>query len=47
MERAPNTEPTVTPVWCPLANVVAERRSGPGGAEVRQGTRHFTPGAKV
>jgi hypothetical protein len=47
MGRAPDTEPTVTPVWCPVANVVAERCSGPGDVEVRRGTRHFAPGAKV
>ena len=35
------------PVWCVTANVVLERRYGPGGAEVRRGTKHFAPGAKV
>ena len=35
------------PVWCVVANVVRERRCGPGGAEVRRGTKHFAPGAKV
>jgi len=35
------------PVWCLVANVVAERRAGPGGVNVRRGTKHFAPGAKV
>ena len=35
------------PVWCVVANVVIERPYGPGGAEVRDGTKHFAPGAKV
>jgi len=35
------------PVWCLVANVVAERRAGPGGMDVRRGTKHFAPGAKV
>lgn len=35
------------PIWCLVANVVAERRVGPGGTERRHGTKHFAPGAKV
>lgn len=35
------------PAWCVVANVVAERPYGPGGAERRQGLRQFYPGAKV
>ena len=35
------------PVWCVAANVVPERPYGPGGAEVRRRTNHFSPGAKV
>lgn len=34
-------------VWCLVANVVKMRRAGPGGVEVRSGTKHFAPGAKV
>lgn len=47
MERAPSAESSVQPVWCAAAKVVEERRVGPGGGEVRRGTRHFAPGAKV
>lgn len=35
------------PIWCVVANVVAESSRGPGGAEVRSGTDHFSPGAKL
>jgi uncharacterized protein (TIGR02996 family) len=35
------------PIWCVAANAVLERPYGPGGAETRRGTKHFTPGAKV
>jgi len=38
---------TPTPVWCAVANVVAERPYGIDGAERRRGTKHFAPGAKV
>ncbi len=44
------TEDTATivgPVWCPIANIVAERSYGPGGMELRRGAKHFPPGAKV
>lgn len=34
-------------VWCIVANVRISRRVGPGGAELRSGTKHFAPGAKV
>lgn len=37
----------VAPVWCVVANVALATRVGPGGAVVRQGTRHFSPGTKV
>jgi hypothetical protein len=37
----------LSPVWCVVGNIVAERPYGPGGAEVRAGTAHFAPGAKV
>src|SRR5690349_9475487 len=35
------------PVWCVMGNIVAEHPSGPGGAEVRQGTRLFRPNARI
>ncbi|MGL6075034.1 MAG: TIGR02996 domain-containing protein [Fimbriiglobus sp.] len=35
------------PIWCVVANVLLERNSGPGGAEIRRGTKHFAPGSKV
>ena len=33
--------------WTAVANIVRERPYGPGGAEMRSGTKHFAPGAKV
>jgi hypothetical protein len=33
--------------WTAVANIVRERPYGPGGAEIRRGTKHFAPGAKV
>lgn len=33
--------------WCLVGNVVEERPCGEGGKEIRRGTRHFAPGAKV
>lgn len=33
--------------WTAVANVVAERPYGPGGLELRTGTKHFRPDAKV
>jgi len=39
-------QPTQT-YWTAVANVVAERPFGPGGLEIRRGTKHFRPGAKV
>src|SRR6516225_1434170 len=38
--------PEQKPVWCLVANVVEERKYGEGD-EVRRGTKHFKPGAKV
>ena len=35
------------PVWCVVANVAPEHLAGPYGSEVRRGTKHFVPGAKV
>ena len=40
-------EPSTPPVWCVVANVLAVRAFGPGGAEKRSGTKQFAPGAKV
>lgn len=34
-------------VWCVVANVAEEQPFGPGGHELRRGTKHFAPGAKV
>jgi hypothetical protein len=33
--------------WTAVANIVREQPYGPGGAEIRFGTKHFAPGAKV
>ncbi|UOG72806.1 hypothetical protein MTX78_11780 [Hymenobacter tibetensis] len=33
--------------WTAVGNIIRERPYGPGGAETRSGTKHFTPGAKV
>lgn len=38
---------TPEPVWLVAANVVAWRRCGPGGQELRPGTKSFKGGAKV
>lgn len=50
-ERAragPHNEETVEgPVWCVVANMGADHPYGPGGAEIRRGTRHFAPGARL
>lgn len=35
------------PCWCAVANVAESRPSGPGGLEIRHGTKHFAPGSKV
>lgn len=35
------------PSWCAVANVVEDRPYGPGGVEIRHGSRHFAPDAKV
>jgi hypothetical protein len=37
----------IEPIWCVVANVVTERTFGPGGADVRSGTKHFRPGARL
>lgn len=33
--------------WTAVGNIVRERNYGPKGAEIRIGTKHFAPGAKV
>ncbi|MGI5168476.1 hypothetical protein ACQEU3_29425 [Spirillospora sp. CA-253888] len=33
--------------WCVVANVAPEVPFGPGGLELRRGTRHFSPGTRV
>ena len=33
--------------WCLVGNIVDERPSGEGGAEVKKGTKHFSPGTKI
>ena len=33
--------------WCVAANIIMERKYGPGGAETRSGTKHFPAGSKV
>ncbi|APU42578.1 hypothetical protein UK14_17110 [Streptomyces sp. NRRL F-4428] len=48
MERANGSgEGTPEPVWTVAANVVAWRRCGVGGQELRPGTKFFKGGAKV
>nr|MBA3826215.1 hypothetical protein [Ktedonobacterales bacterium] len=39
--------PPIAPVWCPVANMVAERHAGPGGREIWPGSKHFQSGAKL
>lgn len=45
--RPIETATMVGPIWCPVANMKAERPYGPGGKETKRGSRHFAPGAKV
>lgn len=42
-----STAKMVGPTWCPVANVKAEIPFGPGGKEIRRGTKQFVAGAKV
>ena len=46
MEEDDPAPAMVQPVWCIGANVVQERRSGPGGSD-HGGMRLFRPGAKL
>ena len=45
--RRIETGTMVGPIWCPVANMKAERAFGPGGVEVKRGSKHFAPGAKL
>ena len=45
--RQVDTAKMVGPVWCPVANMRAERPYGPGGRETKRGSKHFAPGAKL
>jgi hypothetical protein len=44
VESASSNEPEL---WAAVANVREACRKGPGGAELRNGTKHFRGGAKV
>lgn len=41
------TEAAPEAYWTAVGNIIRERPYGPGGAEIRIGTKHFAPGAKV
>ena len=43
----PNTWTGEGPVWCPRATLCVERAFGPGGKEIRRGSKHFAPGARI
>jgi hypothetical protein len=43
-QRASQTDDAI---WCVEANIVAQRRFGPGGLETTNGTKHFRGGSKV
>ena len=47
LAEAPQSVDQSRPSWCAVANVVESRPFGPGGIEIRHGTKHFAPGAKV
>jgi hypothetical protein len=34
-------------IWCVVGNIVDRRATGVGGSEIKSGTKHFPPGAKV
>lgn len=36
-----------SPAWCAVANMANVNEFGPGGAEKREGSRHFLPGTKI
>lgn len=35
------------PVWCVVGNMGSAHQYGPDGQEIRRGTRHFAPGARL
>lgn len=43
----PDSMTMAGPVWCPVANMTEERRHGPGGREIKRGSKHFAAGAKL
>ena len=45
--RQVETSSKVEPIWCPAANMIAERPYGPSGTQIRRGSKHFAPGAKL
>lgn len=45
--RQIDTATMAGPIWCPVANMKAERPYGPGGVEIKRGSKHFAPGAKL
>ncbi|HEX8328365.1 MAG TPA: hypothetical protein VF629_12545 [Hymenobacter sp.] len=49
MEPSATSDAKVPPeaYWTAVGNIIRERPYGPGGAEIRFGTKHFAPGAKV
>jgi diadenosine tetraphosphate (Ap4A) HIT family hydrolase len=40
-------EETPESYWTVVANIVKERPYGPGGQQIKHGTKHFKPGTKV
>jgi hypothetical protein len=46
-DENPAAEVAPESCWTAVANIIRERPYGPGGAEIRYGTKHFAPGAKV
>lgn len=45
--REIDTATIVGPVWCVVANMIRERPYGPGGRDIRRGSKHFAPGARL
>lgn len=43
----PNAWTGEGPVWCPRATLCDERAFGPDGKEIRRGSKHFAPGARI
>jgi hypothetical protein len=42
-----NVDQPTALAWCVVANVAQETAQGPGGLEIRAGTKHFAAGAKL